>query len=104
MCCVYQLFIGYGGKVIIGSWYGTHTAPLQLGLAFHRSHLHLKASQVSTIPAQISDRWSKQRRFTATWHLVKQLKPSGNVFLRLAHVHLLSSLHTFTVCGHSHPD
>jgi hypothetical protein len=86
--------------MIIGSWYGTGTAPLQLGLAFHRSHLHLKASQVSTIPAQLSDRWSKQRRFAATWHLVKQLKPSGNASIVLAYVcyFLLCDYYTASEC------
>jgi len=37
---------GYGGKVVVGSWYGNAPASLKLGMKFHRSHLTLVASQV----------------------------------------------------------
>ena len=42
-------YTGYGGRVIIGSWYGNHAKPaaLKLGLSFHRSHLRILVSQVS---------------------------------------------------------
>jgi alcohol dehydrogenase len=39
----------YGGKVIVGSWYGSKPAPLRLGLDFHRGHLTLRASQVGAV-------------------------------------------------------
>jgi threonine dehydrogenase-like Zn-dependent dehydrogenase len=68
-----------GGRVIIGSWYGGgrhHVVPLQLGLAFHRSHITLRTSQVSDVPAELSMRWSKARRFALTWALVRQVRPS----------------------------
>ena len=41
-------YTGYGGRVIIGSWYANHQkpAPIKLGLAFHRSHLRILVSQV----------------------------------------------------------
>ncbi|CAN0501851.1 unnamed protein product, partial [Laminaria digitata] len=38
---------GYGGRVVLGSWYGGGTAKLNLGMAFHRSHLTLQTSQAS---------------------------------------------------------
>jgi len=70
----------YGGKVVIGSWYGNHAkkkpAMLQLGLGFHRSHLRLCVSQVSRISTQLLDRWTKERRFRTAWNLVKELRPS----------------------------
>jgi threonine dehydrogenase-like Zn-dependent dehydrogenase len=47
----------YGGKIIAGSWYSDRSRPLFLGLGFHRSHITIKASQVSSIPAYLSDRW-----------------------------------------------
>jgi threonine dehydrogenase-like Zn-dependent dehydrogenase len=37
---------GRGGRVVLGSWYGSEAAALTLGLAFHRSHLSIKCSQV----------------------------------------------------------
>eukprot|EP00611_Tribonema_gayanum_P012815 TRINITY_DN234_c0_g1_i7.p1 TRINITY_DN234_c0_g1~~TRINITY_DN234_c0_g1_i7.p1 ORF type:complete len:864 (+),score=192.40 TRINITY_DN234_c0_g1_i7:458-3049(+) len=73
---------GYGGSVIIGSWYGSTPAPLKLGLSFHRSHLKLTASQVSHIPAALSARWTKERRFKAAWELVRQIRPAENVATR----------------------
>lgn len=37
---------GYGGRVVLGSWYGGGAAQLNLGMAFHRSHLTIQTSQV----------------------------------------------------------
>ena len=70
----------YGGRVVIGSWYGNHAkskpAMLRLGLGFHRSHLRLCVSQVSRISTELLDRWTKERRFRTAWNLVKELRPS----------------------------
>jgi len=70
----------YGGKVVVGSWYGNHAASnpakLRLGLGFHRSHLKLCLSQVSRISTELLDKWTKKRRFGTAWRLVKELKPS----------------------------
>ena len=49
---------------------------LKLGIDFHRSHKTIKTSQVSTIPADLSTLWSKDRRFSLTWELVRMLRPS----------------------------
>lgn len=69
---------GYGGRVIVGSWYGNHDKPatLRLGLPFHRSHLRVQCSQVSRISTELQDRWSKARRFGVAWELVRRLRPS----------------------------
>ena len=40
---------GRGGRLVLGSWYGASSAPLSLGLAFHRSKLSFKCSQVSLV-------------------------------------------------------
>lgn len=32
--------------------------------------------QVSRLPAELTDRWDKDRRFAAAWSLVRQLRPS----------------------------
>ena len=65
-----------GGRVIIGSWFGGSNHTLYLGTSFHRSHITLKASQVSTVPAHLSMRWSKSRRFALSWNVLRQLRPS----------------------------
>ena len=53
---------GYAGRVIVGSWYGTKRVPLDLGRAYHRSHIRIRSSQVSRIDPDHADRWDKQRR------------------------------------------
>jgi threonine dehydrogenase-like Zn-dependent dehydrogenase len=91
-----------GGRVVLGSWYGESAAQLRLGLAFHRSHLSLKCSQVvrpsparclrgarlsqapdlaqvSQIPADLSGRWDKQRRFDEAWRWVRRIGPSRSL-------------------------
>ena len=64
---------GFGGRVVIGSWYGQKQAPINLGGAFHRSRIRLLASQVSTIDPQWSGRWDKARRFAWAWQMLQRL-------------------------------
>jgi 2-desacetyl-2-hydroxyethyl bacteriochlorophyllide A dehydrogenase len=68
---------GFGGRVVIGSWYGDQRATLSLGGAFHRSRIQLVSSQVSTIAPRWSARWSKARRLEVAWRLLAELKPAG---------------------------
>ncbi len=67
---------GYGGRIVIGSWYGTKRAPVDLGGSFHRSRIKLISSQVTTIAPELSGRWDKQRRFATVWRMVELLKPA----------------------------
>lgn len=53
---------GYGGRILIGSWYGTKPADVTLDGRFHRSRIRLLSSQVSTIDPQLRGRWTKDRR------------------------------------------
>lgn len=55
---------GYAGRVIVGSWYGTKPATLDLGGAFHRGHVRIRSSQVSRIDPDHAGRWDKQRRLS----------------------------------------
>ena len=57
--------IGVAGRdtrVVVGSWYGTKRAALDLGGSFHRDRVSIESSQVSTIAASLSGRWSAARR------------------------------------------
>lgn len=54
---------GYNGRVIVGSWYGAKMGMMQFSDHFHRNHVQLVSSQVSTLHPQWRGRWSKQRRF-----------------------------------------
>jgi 2-desacetyl-2-hydroxyethyl bacteriochlorophyllide A dehydrogenase len=66
---------GFGGRVVIGSWYGEKKATLDLGGDFHRSRIKLIASQVSTIAPGLSARWDKGRRFGVAWDALERIRP-----------------------------
>jgi 2-desacetyl-2-hydroxyethyl bacteriochlorophyllide A dehydrogenase len=65
---------GYSSRIVIGSWYGNKSAPIDLGGAAHRNRLQFVTSQVSTISPELSGRWSKQRRFAAVWDALQQIQ------------------------------
>ena len=67
---------GYGGRIVIGSWYGTKRAPIDLGGSFHRSRIRLISSQVTTIAPELSGRWDKRRRFETAWQMIELVRPS----------------------------
>jgi len=53
---------GYAGQVVVGSWYGAKPATLELGGAYHRSHIRVRSSQVSRVDPDHAGRWDKDRR------------------------------------------
>lgn len=66
---------GYAGRIVVGSWYGTKTAQLDLGAEFHRNRLQIVSSQVSTIAPALGGRWDRPRRFQAAWDMIRRLDP-----------------------------
>jgi 2-desacetyl-2-hydroxyethyl bacteriochlorophyllide A dehydrogenase len=66
----------FGGRIIVGSWYGRKRAPLDLGGRFHRSRIRVLSSQVSTIAPELSGRWNKRRRFQVAWETIRRIRPS----------------------------
>ena len=54
--------VGYDGRVVVGSWYGTKGAPVDLGGRFHRDRIDVVSSQVSTIDPALRGRWDADRR------------------------------------------
>lgn len=67
---------GFGGRIVVGSWYGTKTAPIDLGGRFHRNRLQLLSSQVSTLAPEVTGRWTKQRRLATAWECLARVRPS----------------------------
>jgi 2-desacetyl-2-hydroxyethyl bacteriochlorophyllide A dehydrogenase len=67
---------GFGGRIVVGSWYGTKAAAIDLGGRFHRNRLRLTASQVSTIAPGFSSSWTHRRRLDLAWELIAQVRPS----------------------------
>ncbi len=66
---------GFAGRVVIGSWYGKKRAAINLGGRFHRSRIHLIASQVSTIAPADTGRWDKSRRMDTAWEMLPAISP-----------------------------
>lgn len=61
------------GTALVASWYGTKPVSLPLGGRFHRRRLTIRSTQVSTIPARLSDRWTIARRRAAAAALLHEL-------------------------------
>ena len=66
---------GTGSRIVIGSWYGTKKAELDLGGRFHRNRIRLISSQVSTLASQFSDRWTKRRRLAVALDMIRRVRP-----------------------------
>lgn len=64
---------GFGGRIVVGSWYGTKRAPIDLGGRFHRARLSIISSQVSTLAPERSGRWNKARRMDAALRALQAL-------------------------------
>lgn len=62
----------YSTRIVVGSWYGNKTAPLNLGGNFHRNHVQLVSSQVSTLSPRWRGRWTKQRRLKVALSLLQK--------------------------------
>jgi NADPH:quinone reductase-like Zn-dependent oxidoreductase len=66
---------GFDGRIVVGSWYGTKKAPLDLGGRFHRQRIRLVSSQVSTIRPGLSGRWTKTRRLQVALEQLGEVQP-----------------------------
>ncbi len=74
---------GFGGRVVIGSWYGSKRVSLDLGGRFHRDRIRILSSQVSTLDPPWSGRWTKARRLEVAWEMIRQTQPSRFITHRL---------------------
>jgi threonine dehydrogenase-like Zn-dependent dehydrogenase len=53
---------GQEATVLEASWFGSDTVNLSLGAAFHSKRLRIISSQVGSVPAARTPRWTHQRR------------------------------------------
>jgi 2-desacetyl-2-hydroxyethyl bacteriochlorophyllide A dehydrogenase len=65
--------LAHEGEALVVSWYGAKDVRLPLGAEFHRRRLRIRSSQVSTIPAGLSGRWSRARRRAVARELLREL-------------------------------
>lgn len=74
---------GFDGRIVVGSWYGSKPAALDLGSRFHRHRLRLISSQVSTLTPALAARWSHQRRFATAWEMIRRIRPASLITQRI---------------------
>jgi threonine dehydrogenase-like Zn-dependent dehydrogenase len=67
---------GYASRIVIGSWYGSKAVTLDLGSEAHRNRLQLITSQVSTLAPDLTGRWTKERRFSVAWEMIRRIDPT----------------------------
>jgi 2-desacetyl-2-hydroxyethyl bacteriochlorophyllide A dehydrogenase len=75
---------GYGGRVVIGSWYGAKRADIDLGGRFHRGRIKLISSQVSRLAPEFAGLWTKSRRLEFALRMIEELKPSSLITHRFS--------------------
>jgi threonine dehydrogenase-like Zn-dependent dehydrogenase len=66
---------GFDGRIVVGSWYGTKRAPINLGERYHRSRISIRSSQVSTVDPDLQGRWTKTRRMETVLRLLDSVRP-----------------------------
>lgn len=76
--------VRYSGRVVVGSWYGTKRAGLDLGSFFHRGRISLISSQVSSIASGLTGSWQPARRLELAWEMLRQVRPAGCITQRFA--------------------
>lgn len=68
--------VGREGRIVVGSWYGTRQASLDLGGRFHRQRIQLISSHVGAIQPGLRGRWDRTRRFDLAWEMLAAIQPS----------------------------
>jgi 2-desacetyl-2-hydroxyethyl bacteriochlorophyllide A dehydrogenase len=74
---------GYDSRVVVGSWYGTKPATLDLGTDFHRNRVTIESSQVSTLSPASRGRWTKARRLDTALDRLRALDVASLVSHRI---------------------
>jgi threonine dehydrogenase-like Zn-dependent dehydrogenase len=75
---------GAEGRVVVGSFYGSKRAAVDLGAHFHRGRLTIASSQVSRIAPALAGRWDRARRRDVAWDALARLDAASLVTHRYA--------------------
>ncbi len=65
----------FSGRIVIGSWYGSKRAEIDLGGRFHRNRIQLLSSQVSTLDPSLTGSWDKARRLQLAKDSLAEVQP-----------------------------
>ena len=74
---------GFDSRVVVGSWYGTKRATLDLGGTFHRDRVSIESSQVSTLAPDSRGRWTKTRRMGTALDRLRALEVGSLITHRI---------------------
>jgi len=74
---------GFDSRVVVGSWYGTKPATLDLGREFHRDRVTVASSQVSTLDPELRGRWTFDRRTDLALERLRELPVDSLVTHRI---------------------
>lgn len=74
---------GFGGRIVLGSWYGHDDGAVDLGGLFHRRRIRLLSSQVSTLNPELSGRWTKSRLWNLAGDWLETVRPERLITHRL---------------------
>ncbi|MGR9071927.1 MAG: zinc-dependent alcohol dehydrogenase [Gammaproteobacteria bacterium] len=69
--------VGFGGRVLVGSWYSEGRQAVALGGDFHRNRINLYSTQVSSLNPVLSGRWDKRRRIGLAWRMIRKIRPES---------------------------
>jgi 2-desacetyl-2-hydroxyethyl bacteriochlorophyllide A dehydrogenase len=90
---------GFSGRVVIGSWYGTKKATVDLGGRFHRGRIQILSSQVSRLAPEFTGRWTKPRRLQLALRMLSEIRPSSLITHRF---HISRAPEAYALL-HEHP-
>jgi threonine dehydrogenase-like Zn-dependent dehydrogenase len=76
--------VGFEGRVVELSWYGTRSVTVQLGGTFHNQRKRIISSQVSTIAPAQRPRWGNQRRKALVFDLLRRAEFDSHITHRVA--------------------
>jgi len=76
--------VGFEGRVVELSWYGTRPVTVQLGGTFHNQRKRIISSQVSTIAPAQRPRWDNQRRKALVFDLLRKPEFDAHITHRVA--------------------
>lgn len=74
---------GFDGRIVLGSFYGSKKADIQLGSWFHRSRIKIISSQVSSIAPRWTGRWTKSRRLGLALRMLEEIEPDNLITHRI---------------------
>ena len=76
--------VGFEGRVVELSWYGTRPVTVQLGGTFHNQRKRIISSQVSTIAPAQRPRWDYRRRKALVFDLLRRAEFDAHITHRVA--------------------